>query len=271
MMGGLGMMGGIDIPEYQAFLVNGRPPGDPPVLDVRRGDRIRLRLLNPSGATTFQVAIAGHPMMVTHSDGRPVRPVQVDGLRIGMGERYDIVVKADNPGSWVLLASALQGGPEPARAILRYAGVRERRPSDHQVPRVLEDGRVLGLKDLEAVEPLLPNSPPDRRFDLVLSGGMMSSRWTMGGQAFPDAEPLAIRKGERVRVRMRNMSMGLHPMHLHGHFFRVGSAWKDTVLVPPHMGEVTFDFLADNPGQWFFHCHNAYHMETGMARVVRYV
>jgi FtsP/CotA-like multicopper oxidase with cupredoxin domain len=65
--------------------------------------------------------------------------------------------------------------------------------------------------------------------------------------------------------------MALHPMHLHGHFFRVGRVWKDTVVVAPHMGEVSFESLADNPGRWFFHCHNAYHMEMGMAREVRYV
>ena len=66
-----------------------------------------------------------------------------------------------------------------------------------------------------------------------------------------------------------------HPMHLHGHFFQVENGtgrgpFKDTVLVAPHMGELSFDFAADNPGEWFFHCHNAYHMESGMARVVSY-
>ena len=60
-------------------------------------------------------------------------------------------------------------------------------------------------------------------------------------------------------------------MHLHGHFFQVGDAVKDTVLVPQHMGEVTFDFIADNPGDWLFHCHNLYHLDAGMARVITYV
>ena len=65
--------------------------------------------------------------------------------------------------------------------------------------------------------------------------------------------------------------MMIHPMHLHGHFFQVGDVVKDTVIVPPHMGEITFDFVADNPGDWFFHCHNLYHLHSGMARVFRYV
>lgn len=59
-----------------------------------------------------------------------------------------------------------------------------------------------------------------------------------------------------------------HPMHLHGHFFRVGSALKDTISLRP-MERLSITFAADNPGHWLFHCHNAYHMEAGMARVVR--
>lgn len=271
MGGGMGGMMSLGIPDYLALLVNGRPPADPPAFEVRRGDRVRLRLLNPSGATTFRVAIAGHAMTVSHADGRPVRPVQVDALEIGMGERYDVIVEARNPGAWAIVAAPLQGAPEPARAILRYVDARIAQPPTDQEPEGLSTGRLLELEDLSAVEPAPPARPPDRQFDVVLSGGMMSSAWTMGGQVYPDAEPLEIRKGERVRVRMRNMSMALHPMHLHGHFFRVLEAWKDTVLVPPHMGEVSFEFQADNPGRWFFHCHNAYHMEMGMAREVRYV
>ena len=85
-----------------------------------------------------------------------------------------------------------------------------------------------------------------------------------------DADPLEIHEGERVRVQLRNMSMMLHPMNLHGHFFRTGRALKETVIVPAHMGRITFDFTADNPGAWLFHCHNLYHMEAGMARVFRY-
>ena len=57
----------------------------------------------------------------------------------------------------------------------------------------------------------------------------MSPAWTIGGQVYPDADPVEIRRGEGLRFRMRNMSIGLHPMHLHGHLIRVGRAWKDTV------------------------------------------
>lgn len=106
---------------------------------------------------------------------------------------------------------------------------------------------------------------------MTLSVRGRSNEWLIDGQAYPNADPIDIQEGEHVRVRMTNRSPVVHPMHLHGHFFQVEDAVKDTVVVPGHMGEVTFDFIADNPGKWLFHCHNLYHLEAGMARVVRYV
>ena len=69
---------------------------------------------------------------------------------------------------------------------------------------------------------------------------------------------------ERVKKRLQKM-------HLHGHFFRTGNIRKDTMIVQPHMGRASFEFVADNPGRWFFHCHNLYHLHAGMAREFRYV
>ena len=270
-MMGRGMMGGmmgVQVPPYAGSLINGRLPEAAPVFEVRRGERVRLRLLNPSGASTFRFAIDGHALLVTHADGRPVEPVRVDNLLIGMGERYDVIIEADNPGRWAIVAVPVEGTHPPARAVLHYRESRARGlPSG--LPETLR-GRPLDYSDLKCLE-MLPAQRPDRSFDLLLSGGMMMNpRWAINGQAYPDAEPLEIARGERVRFRMVNHSMMLHPMHLHGHFFRVGDALKDTVLVPPHMGRVVFDFVADNPGRWFFHCHNLYHLESGMAREVRY-
>ena len=273
MMGGRGGMQNMrDVPDYRAFLVNGRPPADPAALEIRRGERVRLRMVNPSGATVFRVALAGHRLRVTHSDGQPVAPVEVDALLIGPGERYDVLIEASNPGLWNLTAASVNAGPAAARAVVRYAGTTGPAPVESELPDGIRGGRLLALSDLSSVESTGEAArAPDREFDLVLSGGMMMARgWSIDRQRYPDAAPLGIRQGERVRVRLTNMSMAIHPMHLHGHFFRVGGAIKDTVLVPPHMGRVTFEFTADNPGEWFFHCHNLYHMEKGMVRVFTY-
>lgn len=104
-----------------------------------------------------------------------------------------------------------------------------------------------------------------------MTGEMLTQEWTINGQAYPNAAPLEIHQGEAVRIRLVNESAMPHPMHLHGHFFRVGNVIKDTAIVWTHAGRVELDFVANNPGAWLFHCHNLYHMEGGMTRQVRYV
>ncbi len=83
---------------------------------------------------------------------------------------------------------------------------------------------------------------------------------------------MAIKSGQRVRLRFRNDTKMFHPMHLHGHTFQVGASGprKDTVIVLPKQ-TVEVDFDATNPGQWLTHCHNLYHGEAGMMAVVSYV
>jgi FtsP/CotA-like multicopper oxidase with cupredoxin domain len=100
--------------------------------------------------------------------------------------------------------------------------------------------------------------------------------WTINGQAYPKTDPLLISRGDRVQIELRNETAMWHPMHLHGHFFRVLQGAKEraplkhTVSVAPHE-TVRIEFTADNPGRWFFHCHNLYHLDAGMARVFEYV
>jgi FtsP/CotA-like multicopper oxidase with cupredoxin domain len=114
---------------------------------------------------------------------------------------------------------------------------------------------------------------------LVLSGGMMGSdAWTINGKRYPRTDPLRVRRGDRVRVRMENQSMEAHPMHLHGQSFRVlavngaraaAPLVKDSVDVEAHMGTVEIELTAHNPGDWFFHCHKPMHMEGGMITLVQ--
>jgi FtsP/CotA-like multicopper oxidase with cupredoxin domain len=255
-------------PPYEGVLINGQMPDDPFETEVEEGQRVRLRFINGSSATTYHVGIGGHQMTVTHADGQPVDPVEVDSFLLSMGERYDVIVEADNPGTWAIQAVPLESEGEVAEAVLQYAEVGTSTMPD----RPEFDGSTLEYEDLHSRESLDVSGTPDRTFDLTLSGGMMMQpdTWTIDGQAYPDADPLNIRQGEHVRVNLTNHSMMVHPMHLHGHFFQVGDVVKDTVIVPPHMGQVTFEFVADNPGEWFFHCHNLYHLHSGMARVFEY-
>ncbi len=264
--GGMGRMGD-HRPPYEGMLVNGRLPSDAPTFEMEEGERVRFRFINGGGATTFRVRLAGHQFSVTHADGRPVDPVMVDALDLGTGERYDAVVKADSPGSWELRADPLDGDETPARGVVQYGETQSGSPRSPS-----SGGRRLQYGDLRALNPIQGvGGRPDRTFDLTLSGNMGGNyEWYIDGQAYPDADPLQVSVGDHVRIRMINRSPVVHPMHLHGHFFQVGDAVKDTVRVPSHMGEVVLDFVADNPGDWLFHCHNIYHLEAGMARVLTY-
>jgi len=243
---------------------------------VAHGDRVRLRLINASSATIYDLRLAGHTLIVTHADGRPVKPLPTDILRIGMGERYDVQVMADNPGSWLLAAAERGFGEGMLRVPVRYKGVREKEVVE---PRFRPGLRFASSWDFQSLypsgEPAAPRA--DRFYPQTLSGGMHSPFWTINGWVYPNSERLVVEKGQRVRLGYWNHSMMPHPMHLHGHFFKVVNpslprelwALKDTVIVNP-MERVEIEFLADNPGIWFHHCHNLYHMEAGMANVMLY-
>ena len=256
---------------YPLYLINGRPPQAPAELTVRRGDRVRLRFGNPGSVTIFRVALAGHRLTVTHADGLPVEPVTVDALRIGMGERYDVLVEADNPGIWQLAAQA-EGTALLARAVVRYEGSAGAAPPVDALPSELS-GRFLRYDMLQAGPDLrVPPGEPEQVVPITLGGDEDTYVWTINGQAFPEADAIPAGSGQSVRFEMENRSEMPHPMHLHGVSFRVDAGggrgpMKDTVLVEPQE-RLAIDWVADNPGDWAFHCHNIYHAEGGMLRVI---
>jgi FtsP/CotA-like multicopper oxidase with cupredoxin domain len=286
---GMGMMGGMMRgrrfrnnggpllePVYDGYAVNGRVSPAIEPLTVTKGERVKLRLINPSSSTIYTLRLAGHSLTITHTDANPVEPFKTDVLRIGMGERYDVEFKADNPGFWLLSAMETGGGEGQLRIPIRYKGVQSSEP----VPPVFEGPlRFVTYGDLQTK---LPDESPsqgriDRGFRQVLRGGMHSPYWTINGRVYPNAERLVVKKGDRVRISYWNRSMMPHPMHLHGHFFRLVNPsiapdmWilKDTVIVDPMQG-MEIEFVADNVGKWFHHCHNLYHMVAGMANTVVY-
>jgi hypothetical protein len=116
---------------------------------------------------------------------------------------------------------------------------------------------------------------PVREIRLTLDGDMERYVWFLNNKALSESEVIPINRGEIVRLIMINRTMMHHPMHLHGHFFRVINGQKDhaplkhTVDVAP-MSTTVIEFDANEAGDWFFHCHLLYHMKSGMARVVHY-
>lgn len=110
---------------------------------------------------------------------------------------------------------------------------------------------------------------------LNLTGNMNRYVWSLNGIPLLEADKIKIKSGEVTRITLNNLTMMHHPMHLHGHFFRVinehgeRSPLKHTVNVPP-MQKITIEFYNEEYGDWFFHCHVLYHMMGGMARVFSY-
>jgi multicopper oxidase len=257
---------------YPYYLANGRLPDNPPVFRCRPGDRVRLRIINAGSETAFRVALGGHTMTVTHTDGYPVEHEQTDALLLGMAERYDVLVTAED-GVFPLVALA-EGKKGQALAVLRTDGGRSI-PTRNVRPDELE-GRVVSAHRLAPDESVaLDDRHPDRELRIRLTGSMRRFDWGFDHQPYDPRRRHPVRAGERVRLTLINATDMWHPMHLHGHTFAVTGldgmgARKDTAVVLPHR-KLVVDFDADNPGLWMLHCHNQYHQESGMMTILGYL
>jgi FtsP/CotA-like multicopper oxidase with cupredoxin domain len=253
---------------YPFMLVNAKPPADPAIFDVKRGERIRLRVINAAADTAFRFAVAGHKMTVTHTDGMPVQPVDTDTIRIGMSERYDVIITADNPGA-AQIGFMPEGKNGFGRAILRYtdAATSSLPPADFQPPEL--EQQLLSYDDLTSIFPakVARNSTPDRVYNMTLH------HTNIDVEGLHPDDPIMVSKGEIIRFNIRNESDNWHPMHMHGHHFHLANAGrplKDVAVVAPRGSEYTWEWHADNPGKWMIHCHNLYHMKDGMMRTIFY-
>ncbi|QNG17848.1 multicopper oxidase family protein [Rhodococcus triatomae] len=254
---------------YPLHLINGRPPNDPDPIVVPPGSRLRLRVVNAAAETPYRFAVAGHEMTVVAADGFDTVPRTTDTLIIGMAQRYDVLVTVAS-GTWPVVAK-VEGRDGYASTVLRTDDAAPMANPDvgGSIPELA--GRLLAESELRPAESVtLERREPDRdyRVELIQAGDRYV--WGMAGV---DAGKLIMREGERIRITMTNTSTMWHPMHTHGHTFAVGEYGglrRDTVNVLPGT-ELAIEFDADNPGEWMFHCHNAYHFEAGMTANLRYI
>lgn len=273
---------------YDAFLINGKASSH---LAGKPGEKVRLRLINAGASTYFYINTSAGPMTIVAADGPPVQPVKVENLLMGIAETYDIVVTVPPTGTYEIRATAQDGsghasawigeGEEhPAPAIpnanlykmdYMLAGAFEALGDAPDSERPLPPYRQ--LRALKST--VLPKSALHRTMELRLTGDMERYIWSFNGKTLSEESTIKVKKGEVIRFELVNDTMMHHPIHLHGHFFRLingqgdRSPLKHTVDVPP-MGKRTIEFEANDQGDWFFHCHLLYHMEAGMARVISY-
>ena len=261
--------------SYPYYLINGRIPAAPHVFTGRPRQRARIRFINAAADTAFRVALGGHQMTVTHTDGFPVVPVRAGALLIGMGERYDVEVTLG--GGVFPLTALAEGKNASALALVRTGAGRPPRPGvrprelNGPIPGYGPSARDAALRPAASVA--LPARSPEVTHRLALTGGMGRYDWAINGQPYnPDSpQRFLVRPGQRARVIFANRTAMYHPMHIHGHTFQLadGGPRKDTVIVLPGQ-QVACDVEAVNPGQWVTHCHNIYHQESGMMAILAY-
>jgi FtsP/CotA-like multicopper oxidase with cupredoxin domain len=254
--------------EHDAFLANDRTLGDPQIVRVERGGRVRLRMINAAASSAFWIDLGDLDGTLVTVDGVAVEPVAGRSFPMAIAQRIDVILDIPASGAFPILAQ-VEGKAERTGVILATAGARIEKISD-LAPSTAPPVDLSLEERLRALSPLA-GRPADVTAELKLTGAMAPYAWSFNDEAWPSTQRAHLRRGQRVVIEMQNATMMAHPIHLHGHQFQVigingrsfQGAVRDTVLVPM-MGTVRIAFDADNPGRWLLHCHNLYHMATGM-------
>ena len=286
--------------------INGRVARD---FAVRRGERIRLRLINAANARIFALDFADHAPLVVALDGQPVTPHPPAGGRVVLGPamRADLVLDCTGPvGSRATVVDRYYDGLEYGLVELAY-GAEPLRDAAPEWPvalaanplaepdigaairhEVVFSGGMMGRMVMEEMAGRMGGDRPGGGMMGGMMGRMRSMMgmmhgdgiWLINGVAAkgPVLEPmLTLDRGRSHVLAMTNATAWPHPIHLHGHSFRVISRngeptrhreWQDTVLMAPRE-IVEIALVADNPGDWMFHCHIFEHQMSGMMGVVR--
>lgn len=255
---------------YGAFAINGKSLGHGEPVRVKRGERVMLHVVNASATENRSLALPGHTFRVVALDGNPVpHPAEVPVLWLGAAERVSAIVEMNHPGVWVLGDTADADRKGGMGIVVEYAGA-SGKPQWQAPPAFKWDYRRFA-------DPGRKVRTPDETLDLLIterqSAGDGFDLWSINGVPYDWKTMPVTRKlklGRRYRLRCRNASDDIHPLHLHRHTFEItrihGSAtaglMKDVVLVPPWQ-TTEVDFIADQPGLTLWHCHMQPHMDYG--------
>lgn len=282
---------------YDAYLLNGHTRHDPWKGIVKKGDVVRLRFIDAGGSTLYRISIPNREMQLIHVQGNDVTPRVVNELTMAPGETADVLLHIkDNEPTLIYAESNDQLGkvygalvtaadqsvdfssltPLSSKAMTMTSHTMHHDHGDMQMPS--SEVAPAATKYQLLVSPVKTNmvKEPDETIRITLSGYMDRYMWFLNGVPEYRAKPILIEPGKRYRVIFVNETMMNHPMHLHGHWFilRNGHGQYDpklhTIDVAPFT-TVTADFDAnEEKGFWYFHCHNLFHMQAGMANLMYY-
>jgi FtsP/CotA-like multicopper oxidase with cupredoxin domain len=271
-----GMPHGFEL-GYSLFSINGRMLGHGDPIRVKVGERVLFHIVNGSATEIRSLALPGHLFEVITLDGNPVpAPSKVPVLWLGTAERISAVVEMNHPGVWVMGDLADDDRIRGMGIVVEYAG-KSGKPSWTKPAPFKWDYTRFGK--------LTSNAPaPDETLDMAFTKNNAANQgfneWRINDVAFSTEkmEPMFhLRQGKRYRLRMRNASDDIHPVHLHRHSFELthiagrptAGIIKDVVMLGGYQ-EVEVDFIADNPGRTLFHCHQQLHMDFGFMALFDY-
>jgi FtsP/CotA-like multicopper oxidase with cupredoxin domain len=272
-MGGMEMAILNDV-MFDAYLANDRTLADPEVLRVGKATQIRLRIINGSAASNMWIDLGALQGELIAVDGNAVFPLKGSLFPLAIAQRADIRVKLpEGSGAWPILFRPEGLGARTGIYLATQGAEIAKLASEGDVAPDVDLVQEMKLRSVAA----LPPEPVTRTEILTLTGGAADYLWGLNGKSSMHETIFTVRENERIEVIMQNQTGMAHPMHLHGHYFKVAAinnvpiegALRDTILVPPSTS-VTIRFAADNPGNWAFHCHHLYHMNAGMMGAIRY-
>jgi FtsP/CotA-like multicopper oxidase with cupredoxin domain len=274
-----GMPHGYEV-GYDAFTINGRMLGHGEPVRVKQGERVLFHILNGSAGEIRSLALPGHTFSVIAMDGNLLpRPVRVPVLWLGTAERISAIVEMNHPGVWVMGDLADDDRHHGMGIVVEYAGYKGK---PQWLPPKPFKWNYSQFGNIDFISP-----QPDETFDMLFEKQNAAldgfNQWTINGVAYPMDQMMTtpsfhLRKGKRYRIRMRNASDDIHPIHLHRHSFELtriagqptSGVFKDVVMVGGYQ-EAEIDFIADNPGLTLFHCHQQLHMDFGFMTLFGYV
>jgi len=262
---------------YSLFSINGHMLGHGDPIRVNAGERVLFHIVNGSATEIRSLALPGHNFEVVALDGNPVpTPTQVSGLWLGPAERISAVVEMNHPGIWVMADVADDDRIRGMGIVIEYAGKTGKPKWIKPAPFKWDYTRFGRSSPIKQT--------PDETIEMTFTENRAANRgfneWRINDVAFSmeKMEPMFhLRQGKRYRLRMRNASDDIHPVHLHRHSFELtriagkstAGILKDVVMLGGYQ-EVEVDFMADNPGLTLFHCHQQLHMDFGFMALFDY-
>lgn len=261
---------------YDSFSINGKMLGHGEPIRVKQGERVLFHILNGSAGEIRSLALPGHVFRVVALDGNPVpTQAEVPILWLGTAERISVIVRMDRPDIWVMGDLADEDRRRGMGIVIAYDGQRGK-PRWIRPRPMRWDYTRFGTQQAA--------STPDETIGMTIVKHNAAlhgfNQWSINGQAF-SMETMrpryTLHEGRRYRLRIRNASDDIHPLHLHRHSFELtriggrptGGVIKDVVMLGGFQ-ELECDFVADNPGPTLFHCHQQLHMDFGLMALFDY-